>query len=44
MLGGTYRAIIPPVKRCHSCPVRIRGVAAIVGCNNPRSPQDYLHT
>jgi carbon-monoxide dehydrogenase catalytic subunit len=23
---------------------RIRGVAAIVGCNNPRSQQDYLHT
>jgi carbon-monoxide dehydrogenase catalytic subunit len=23
---------------------RIRGVAAIVGCNNPRSKQDYLHT
>jgi carbon-monoxide dehydrogenase catalytic subunit len=22
---------------------RIRGVAAIVGCNNPRSKQDYLH-
>ena len=23
---------------------RVRGVAAIVGCNNPRSTQDYLHT
>jgi carbon-monoxide dehydrogenase catalytic subunit len=23
---------------------RIRGIAAIVGCNNPRSKQDYLHT
>jgi carbon-monoxide dehydrogenase catalytic subunit len=23
---------------------RIRGVAAIVGCNNPRSKQDWLHT
>jgi carbon-monoxide dehydrogenase catalytic subunit len=23
---------------------RIRGVAAIVGCNNPRSKHDYLHT
>jgi carbon-monoxide dehydrogenase catalytic subunit len=23
---------------------RIRGVAAVVGCNNPRSQQDYLHT
>ena len=23
---------------------RIRGVAAIVGCNNPRSQHDYLHT
>jgi carbon-monoxide dehydrogenase catalytic subunit len=22
---------------------RIRGVAAVVGCNNPRSSQDYLH-
>jgi carbon-monoxide dehydrogenase catalytic subunit len=23
---------------------RIRGVAAVVGCNNPRSQHDYLHT
>lgn len=43
MLGGTYRASFRPLNDAIMAG-RIRGVAAIVGCNNPRSKQDYLHT
>jgi carbon-monoxide dehydrogenase catalytic subunit len=43
MLGGTYRASFRPLNDAIIAG-RIRGVAAIVGCNNPRSTQDYLHT
>jgi len=43
MLGGTYRASFRPLNDAVMTG-RIRGVAAIVGCNNPRSKQDYLHT
>ncbi len=43
MLGGTYRASFRPLNDA-IITGRIRGVAAIVGCNNPRSKQDYLHT
>src|SRR3990170_3298490 len=43
MLGGTYRASFRPLNDA-IISGRIRGVAAIVGCNNPRSTQDYLHT
>jgi carbon-monoxide dehydrogenase catalytic subunit len=43
MLGGTYRASFRPLNDA-IMDGRIRGVAAIVGCNNPRSQQDYLHT
>lgn len=43
MLGGTYRASFRPLNDAIMAG-RIRGVAAIVGCNNPRSRQDYLHT
>ncbi len=43
MLGGSYRASFRPLNDAIMAG-RIRGVAAIVGCNNPRSPQDYLHT
>jgi carbon-monoxide dehydrogenase catalytic subunit len=43
MLGGTYRASFRPLNDAIIAG-RIRGVAAIVGCNNPRSQQDYLHT
>ena len=43
MLGGTYRASFRPLNDAIMTG-RIRGVAAIVGCNNPRSKQDYLHT
>ncbi len=42
MLGGTYRASFRPLNDA-IISGRIRGVAAIVGCNNPRSRQDYLH-
>ncbi len=42
MLGGTYRASFRPLNDA-IISGRIRGVAAIVGCNNPRSKQDYLH-
>jgi carbon-monoxide dehydrogenase catalytic subunit len=43
MLGGTYRASFRPLNDAVMSG-RIRGIAAIVGCNNPRSKQDYLHT
>jgi carbon-monoxide dehydrogenase catalytic subunit len=43
MLGGFYRASFRPLNDA-IISGRIRGVAAIVGCNNPRSKQDYLHT
>jgi carbon-monoxide dehydrogenase catalytic subunit len=42
MLGGTYRASFRPLNDAIMTG-RIRGVAAIVGCNNPRSNQDYMH-
>ena len=43
MLGGSYRASFRPLNDAIMSG-RIRGVAAVVGCNNPRSRQDYLHT
>jgi len=43
MLGGTYRASFRPLNDAIMSG-RIRGVAAVVGCNNPRSKQDYMHT
>jgi carbon-monoxide dehydrogenase catalytic subunit len=43
MLGGSYRASFRPLNDAVMSG-RIRGIAAIVGCNNPRSKQDYLHT
>ncbi|MBI5666485.1 MAG: anaerobic carbon-monoxide dehydrogenase catalytic subunit [Chloroflexi bacterium] len=43
MLGGSYRASFRPLNDAIVAG-RIRGVAAIVGCNNPRSTHDYLHT
>jgi carbon-monoxide dehydrogenase catalytic subunit len=42
MLGGSYRASFRPLNDAIMSG-RIRGVAAIVGCNNPRTKQDYLH-
>ncbi|HEX6303779.1 MAG TPA: anaerobic carbon-monoxide dehydrogenase catalytic subunit [Anaerolineales bacterium] len=43
MLGGSYRASFRPLNDAIMSG-RIRGVAAIVGCNNPRSQHDYLHS
>ena len=43
MLGGSYRASFRPLNDAIMSG-RIRGVAAIVGCNNPRTQQDWLHT
>jgi carbon-monoxide dehydrogenase catalytic subunit len=43
MLGGSYRASFRPLNDAIMAG-RIRGVAAIVGCNNPRSSHDYMHT
>ncbi len=42
-LGGSYRSSFRPLNDA-VISGRIRGVAAIVGCNNPRSQHDYLHT
>ena len=42
MLGGTYRGSFRPLNDAIMAG-RIRGVAAIIGCNNPRSNQDYNH-
>jgi carbon-monoxide dehydrogenase catalytic subunit len=43
MLGGLYRSSFRPLNDAIMSG-RIRGVAAVVGCNNPRSKHDYLHT
>jgi carbon-monoxide dehydrogenase catalytic subunit len=43
MMGGSYRASFRPLIDAVRSG-RVRGVAAIVGCNNPRSQHDYLHT
>ena len=43
MLGGSYRSSFRPLNDAVMSG-RIRGMAAIVGCNNPRSKHDYLHT
>ena len=42
MLGGAYRSSFRPLNDAIMAG-RIRGLAAVVGCNNPRSSQDYLH-
>ncbi len=43
MLGGTYRASFRPLNDAIMAG-RIRGVAAIVGCTNPRTQHDFMHT
>ncbi|MBN1304639.1 MAG: anaerobic carbon-monoxide dehydrogenase catalytic subunit [Anaerolineales bacterium] len=43
MLGGSYRASFRPLNDAIMAG-RIRGVAAVVGCNNARSQHDHLHT
>ena len=42
-LGGSYRSSFRPLNDA-IISGRIRGVAAVVGCNNPRSQHDHLHT
>lgn len=42
MLGGSYRGSFRPLNDAIMSG-RIRGLAAIVGCNNPRSKHDYAH-
>lgn len=42
-LGGSYRASFRPLND-GIISGRIRGVAAVVGCNNPRDQHDFLHT
>jgi len=42
MLGGTFRGSYVPLND-NIINGRIRGVAGVVGCNNPRVKQDYVH-
>lgn len=42
MLGGTFRASYRPLND-NIINGRIRGVAGVVGCTNPRVKQDYVH-
>jgi carbon-monoxide dehydrogenase catalytic subunit len=42
MLGGRYRASYRPLND-NVINGRIRGVAGIVGCTNPKVPQDFTH-
>ncbi|NIM93175.1 MAG: anaerobic carbon-monoxide dehydrogenase catalytic subunit [Anaerolineales bacterium] len=42
MLGGSYRASFRPLNDAIMSG-RIRGVVADVGCNNPRTTQDFSH-
>jgi carbon-monoxide dehydrogenase catalytic subunit len=43
MLGGRYRASYRPLND-NIINGRIRGVVGIVGCTNPKVPQDFTHT
>jgi carbon-monoxide dehydrogenase catalytic subunit len=43
MLGGSYRASFRPLNDA-IISGRIRGVAAVVGCTNPRVKHDLMHT
>lgn len=43
MLGGRFRASFRPLND-NIINGRIRGVVGIVGCTNPKIPQDYTHT
>jgi carbon-monoxide dehydrogenase catalytic subunit len=42
MLGGTFRSSYTPLNE-NIINGRIRGVAGVVGCTNPRVKQDYVH-
>ena len=43
ILGGRYRATYKPLNEAIICG-RLRGLAGVVGCNNPKQTQDYFHT
>jgi carbon-monoxide dehydrogenase catalytic subunit len=43
MLGGRFRASFRPLND-NIINGRIRGIAGIVGCTNPKVPQDFTHT
>lgn len=43
ILGGKFRASYRPLND-NIINGRIRGIAAIVGCTNPKVPQDFTHT
>lgn len=43
ILGGRFRASFRPLND-NIINGRIRGIAAIVGCTNPKMPQDFTHT
>lgn len=43
MLGGRFRASYRPLND-NIINGRIRGIGAIVGCTNPKVPQDFTHT
>ncbi len=43
MLGGRFRASYRPLND-NIINGRIRGIAAVVGCTNPKVPQDFTHT
>ncbi|MCA1792605.1 MAG: carbon monoxide dehydrogenase [Desulfobacteraceae bacterium] len=42
MLGGTFRGSYSPLNE-NIINGRIRGVAGVVGCTNPKVQQDYIH-
>ncbi|UCF83500.1 MAG: anaerobic carbon-monoxide dehydrogenase catalytic subunit [Desulfobacteraceae bacterium] len=42
MLGGTFRSSYTPLNE-NIINGRIRGVAGVVGCTNPRTKQDWVH-
>ncbi|MBI3947151.1 MAG: anaerobic carbon-monoxide dehydrogenase catalytic subunit [Armatimonadetes bacterium] len=42
MLGGSFRASYTPLND-NIINGRIRGIAGVVGCNNPRVPHDVVH-
>jgi len=43
ILGGRYRATYRPLNEA-IISGRLRGIAGIVGCNNPKQTHDYFHT
>jgi carbon-monoxide dehydrogenase catalytic subunit len=43
ILGGRYRSTYKPLNEAIICG-RLRGLAGVVGCNNPKQTHDYFHT